>query len=393
MTRRKYPIGASATLEMLATDPHPLFHRLRAEEPVSWIDVYGGWLVTRRDLCVAAMRDAPAFTVDDPRFSTGRVIGPSMLSLDGAEHVRHRTPFVDPFRAAPVRSRFGDWVRRRAQDLTSQLLPRGSADLRAELAAPLSVDVMSHALQLRDVPVAELLSWYEAIVEAVDEVTVGGEVPDRGRGAFTALSEAVSASIDHSSLLSEVAASQTLSEREIVSNVAVLLFGGIVTAESTTASTLRYLLTDPDLFFGVLQRRDLVPAVVEEALRLEPAAGVVDRYATTDVDFGGARIRRGELVRISLTAAGRDPAVFDEPDTLDPHRHNASQHLAFAVGPHACIGIHLARLETAAAVNAVLDSMPDLEPGSAGLDDVSGLIFRAPATVAAVWTPSAASPG
>ena len=105
-----FPVGAAATLSELERDPHPLLHLLRASEPVSWLPVLDGWLVTRRDLALEVMRDAETFTVDDPRFSTGRVIGPSMLSLDGAEHARHREPFARPFRLDAVRARFTELV-------------------------------------------------------------------------------------------------------------------------------------------------------------------------------------------------------------------------------------------------------------------------------------------
>ena len=78
--------------EELERDPHPLLARLRESEPVSWLPVLDGWLVTRRDLALEVMRDAETYTVDDPRFSTGQVVGPSMLSLDGAEHDRPPQP-------------------------------------------------------------------------------------------------------------------------------------------------------------------------------------------------------------------------------------------------------------------------------------------------------------
>ena len=81
-----FPLGAAATLAELETDPHPLLARLRAAEPVSWVPALDGWLVTRRDLALQVMRDPDTFTVDDERFSTGRVVGPSMLSLDGEAH-------------------------------------------------------------------------------------------------------------------------------------------------------------------------------------------------------------------------------------------------------------------------------------------------------------------
>src|SRR5918996_2313982 len=104
------PLGAAVTLAELESDPHPVLARLREHEPVSWLPALDGWLVTRRDLALAVMRDTDTYTVDDPRFSTARVVGPSMLSLDGAAHRRHRAPFAPRFRLKAVRERFGDVV-------------------------------------------------------------------------------------------------------------------------------------------------------------------------------------------------------------------------------------------------------------------------------------------
>src|SRR5919204_1089372 len=104
--QRSFPIGASASLEELERDPHPLLSQLREHEPVSWLPALGGWLVTKRDLALRAMRDSATFTVDDPRFSTGQVAGPSMLTRDGAEHGRHRDPFARHFRLHDVQQRY-----------------------------------------------------------------------------------------------------------------------------------------------------------------------------------------------------------------------------------------------------------------------------------------------
>jgi cytochrome P450 len=92
-------------MDELDGELHPLLRRLREREPVSWLPALGGWLVTSRDLALRVLRDTRAFTVDDPRFSTARVVGPSMLSLDGAEHKRHRDPFAEAFRLAEVQAR------------------------------------------------------------------------------------------------------------------------------------------------------------------------------------------------------------------------------------------------------------------------------------------------
>jgi cytochrome P450 len=371
--------GDTPSLESFATDPHPLLHQLRDIGPISWAPSLDAWLVTSHQLCVEVMRDPDTFTVDDTRFSTRQVIGPNMLSLDGPEHRRHRDPFGEPFRTSRIRELEG-FTRDTAEELFAST--RGVCELRAEVAAPLAVAVMTRILGLAGVETEDVLRWYEDIVDAVHVVTTGGGVPAAGLSAFADLEKAVTRSTSSSDLLTTVEESGDLTPAEIASNVAVLLFGGIVTAESTTAIALRYLLSDPELKERVATDRELVRPFVEEVLRIEPSASAVDRYTTRDVTIGAAAIPKGDLVRVSLAAANRDPSVFADPDRFDIDRTNHSQSLTFARGPHACLGAHLARLETAVAVETFLDHPAVWRAGE--LDDITGLVFRVPETVMAV---------
>ncbi|HUG32734.1 MAG TPA: cytochrome P450 [Acidimicrobiia bacterium] len=373
----------------LTEDPHPLLHRLRTEHPVAWVDSLDAWLITSHHLSVEVMLDPDTFTVDDPRFSTQRVIGPSMLSLDGLDHRRHRDPFAGPFRAARIRD-LRDRIRDRADELISKVVSVGDGDLRAGVAAPLAVDVMADILDLENVAVGDVLDWYREIVDAVHAVTAGEEVPSSGISAFRQLSEAVRASLSSSSLLTSVDRAGDLSAEEIVSNVAVLLFGGIVTSESSTAVAYRYLLENPEHHNLLRQDRALVGPFVEETFRLEPTAAAVDRYATRDVTLAGSDISVGDLVRVSISGANRDPAVFSDPDTLRLHRDHSGKSLTFARGPHACLGIHLARLETVSAVEALLDH--PLPAVSGALAPVTGLVFRVPDTLRVVWRETGDAP-
>jgi cytochrome P450 len=163
-----------------------------------------------------------------------------------------------------------------------------------------------------------------------------------------------------------------------------MMFGGIETSEGMTTSLFWHLLSHPDQLDAVRDDRALITNAIEESLRLEPAAGRVDRYATDDVAIGGATIRRGDLVIVSLTAGNRDPAVYPDPDAFDVRRENARTHLAFAQGPHACIGLHLARLETHAALEAALDAWPGLRLTD-GSTPPSGVVFRKPRTLNVRW--------
>jgi cytochrome P450 len=376
-------LGAAITLDQLDQDPHPVLARLREREPVAWVPVLDGWLVTSRDLCIEVMRDAVTYTVDDPRFSTAQVVGPSMLSLDGDEHRRHRDPFAASLRPAAVRERFEQRVGAIARELVAEHAARGAAEVRRDLAGPLAVRVVAAALDLLDVDPATVLGWYDEIVAAVDRVSTGGQVGDRGRDAYAALDRHVSATIAQGEgVLADATA--TLRPPEIVSNAAVMMFGGIETSEGMTTTAFWHLLSTPGAMAAVRDDRSLLANAVEESLRLEPAAGRVDRYATRTVVLGGATIVEGDLVIVSLTAANRDPAAFPDPDRFDPGRPEARTHLAFAQGPHACVGLHLARLETRLALEAALDGWPDLRLAD-GATPPTGVIFRKPRSLPVSW--------
>jgi cytochrome P450 len=376
------------TLAELAEDPHPHLAELRAQAPVVWLPALGGWMVTGRGLAVEVMRDAAVFTVDDPRFTTARVVGASMLSLDGAEHVRHREPFVEPFRPRAVDASFGDTVRREADRLLDGLLPDGGAELRRDFAGPLAAVVMAEVLGLTDVPVPAILSWYDAIVQAVDRLTHGDGAGTDGPAAYAALREAVAGTLDAGSaesLLVRAAADGRLGLPELASNAAVLLFGGIETTEAMIANALLHILAAPGTAARLLAEPDLLDNAIEESLRLEPGAAVVDRYATRDTDLAGVRIHAGDLVTVSLAGANRDPAVFPAPDRFDIHRPNARLQLAFAHGPHYCVGAHLARLEARTALRACFERLPGLRLDDRQPSAPRGLVFRKPPTLAVCW--------
>jgi cytochrome P450 len=394
-----FPIGATATIGELDRDPHPLLARLRAGEPVSWLPALDGWLVTRRDLALGVLRDAATFTVDDPRFSTAQVIGPSMLSLDGAAHARHRDPFARAFRPAATRARFTAFVAAEVDRLVGALAPRGTAEIRGEVAGPLAVAVIAHALGLREADPATVRSWYEAFVAAISDITAGQtgrtDRPRRtGRAherAYARLRASVEAAIDDAeadkdaepSLLA--AAGRELPAADVVANAAVLMFGGIDTTEGMITNAVLHLLGHPGQLALVLAEPALVANAIEESLRLEPSASVLDRYATRDIELGGAPIRAGDLVRVSLAGANRDPAAFPDPDRYDVRRAGLGGQLAFAHGPHFCFGAPLARLETHAVLSALLERLPGLGLDPARRHPPRGLVFRKPAALHVRW--------
>ena len=384
-----FPIGAAAGLDQLESDPHPLLARLRAHEPVSWLPALEGWLVTRRDLALRAMRDPATFTVDDPRFSTGRVVGPSMLTLDGDVHGRHRGPFARPFRLDAVRKRFTPPVAVEVDRLIDAFEPHGRAELRRSLAGPLAATVVGHALGIEGQSAATILGRYDAIVDSVTGVASGRPVTPAGEEAFAALRASLEPMLgrdpDSSLLAAAAGGAAGLTRAEVVSNAAVLLFGGVETTEGMITNAVFHLLTDREQLALVDGDRRLLENAIEESLRLEPAAAVIDRYATRDVRLRDASIRRGELVTISIAGANRDPDHFPDPDRFDVRRPNARRNVAFAGGPHVCIGMHLARLEARTAIGRLLDRLPQLRLDPERPAVPRGLVFRKPPALHVLW--------
>jgi cytochrome P450 len=370
------------TVADLERDPHALLARIR---PVGWVEALGGWVVSSRELAMQVMRDPETFTVDDPRFSTAQVVGPSMLSLDAAEHAEHRAPFEHPFGLAQTRARFTAFVEEETDRLISAIESLGAADLRRTVAGPLSVAVVAYSLGLPQTEAATVLQWYEKISASVSGVSAGQPLTAEGAEAFALLHKHVAGSIDHADSLIAEAAHAGLGTDEVVANAAVLMFGGIETTEGMITNALWHLLTNTSQLALVLADPSLIPNAIEESLRLEPAAAVVDRYATRDVSLAGSLIRRGDFVTVSLAGANRDPEVFPSPDEFDVRRSNARRHLAFASGPHICLGMHLARLEAVTALTALLQRLPDLrlEPTS---PPPRGLVFRKPTAVNVSWS-------
>jgi cytochrome P450 len=367
------------TLDELRGNPHPHLARLRASAPVAWVDALGGWLVTSRDAALAVLHDHVTFTVDDERFSTARVVGPSMLSTDGAAHDRHRRPFVAPYRPRRVTGDLGPFVDAEVSRLVDRL--GATADLRVELAGPLAAATVAATLGLhgRDpAVVSRLLGWYREIVASVSGIAEGAPPSAAGAAAMRALGVALA---PHMSTHGG-----TLTPEEAVANAAVIMFGGIETTEGMILNALWFVLRDATVRERLLADPRLVDAAVEESLRLEPAAAVVDRYATRDVTLAGASITAGDLVTVSLAGANRDPAVFAEPDRFDLDRPDRKRHLAFATGPHVCLGMDLARLEARVVVRTLLARHPEVRL-ERGAPPPGGLVFRKPPTMPVTLAP------
>jgi cytochrome P450 len=152
-----------------------------------------------------------------------------------------------------------------------------------------------------------------------------------------------------------------LSKPELVSLVAALLVGGSETTVHLIAFMVRNLLERPEVVAEIEADPELMKGVVEEVLRFDNFGkfGTM-RYATEDVEIGGVRVAKGEMVILFFSAALHDETVYPDPERFDPRR-DATGNLNFGSGAHYCLGANLARMEGQVAVSSLFRRFPGLK--------------------------------
>jgi cytochrome P450 len=387
----RFPVGATIAFEdLIDHDRLGALDALRAAEPVSWVPALGGWLVTSWELARSVLGRRDEFSVWAEPNLVRASLGVMMLTSQGASHARQRAPFDAPFRMRAVRERFERPIADRVGGLLDTIAPAGHCELAHDFAGPFAVGVAGDVLGLGLDDVALLMRFYEAFAGAM--VYDGDPEPQRraddARAELDAILHAelarVRAAPDDSVTSAVANTPGDLTDEEIVAQLRVVLFGAIETIESLVLNTTWMLLEHPDQLALVRADPALVPNAIEEAMRLVTPVAFIERWTTTDgTELGEVVLGRGEFVGVSSLAASRDPAVFDDPVRFDVRRENARRHLSFSYGEHHCLGFHLARLQGAVAIGALLDRLPGLRIVDAAAP--GGFAFRKVPRLELAW--------
>ena len=207
-----------------------------------------------------------------------------------------------------------------------------------------------------------------AASESLREYFAGVVARRRARPAEDVISDLVTAEVD----------GEKLTDEAIYSFLRLLLPAGAETTYRSSGNLLFLLLTHPDQLEAVRADRSLLPQAIEEGLRYEPPLLTINRTTTCEVELAGVTLGPGESITPHIGSANHDETRWENPETFDINRPPVP-HIAFAHGPHMCLGMHLARLETRVLVNRVLDRLPDLalDPGDHD-PHIQGDVFRSP---------------
>jgi aspartate racemase len=367
--------------EVLA-NPYPLFHRLRAEDPVHWDPFLHAWVVTRYPdvlevlLNFSADRTPTPAQLDEMGLSSlspiARVMVKQMLFLDAPAHTRLRGLSSKAFTPARVEE-----LRGHIQDIVNHLLDgiqaKGDMDVIADLAEPLPAIVTAEMLGVPTRDHVKLKLWsadfaemlgnfqhnperYPTVLKAVANLT------EYFQKAIREQRETPREGLIHSLLTAEIDGDR-LTEEEVIANCIVTMVGGQETTTNLIGNGLLTLLRNPAEMERLRNDSSLIPSAVEEMLRYESPSQHTARMCPSDREMGGKLIQKRQAVIAVMAAANRDPERFPEPDQFDITRKD-NRHLAFGYAAHFCFGAPLARVEGQVVFEALLRRLGDirLEP-------------------------------
>jgi cytochrome P450 len=378
-------------------DPNPLFHELRASGPVhpgtvhDLIGYPGDWVfhglpsegpsysVFSYEACEAAFRNEAVFSSAPPAAEEGVSVFSSMFTMGGMQHRRYRSLVQPSFVPSRMQWWLDNWVEGTVNGLIDGFIADGRAELNVDFCAAIPVLTITgsfgvsveEALEMRSV----LANPRAAVEKLAPIVAARREEPQDDL-----ISVLVQAEIKD-----EDGTSHRLSDPEIFSFAILLLFAGSGTTWKQMGITLGTLLKRPDLLDAIRQDRSLLRGAIEESVRWMPTDPMFSRWVTEDTDLHGVRIPTGATVHLCVGAANRDPARWERPDEYDISRPIIPT-LGFGSGPHVCLGMHVARTEITAGVNALLDRLPGLrlDPDAEPPREI-GLYERGMTAIPVIW--------
>lgn len=345
-------------------NPYPVYERIRRQGLL--VRVREGWITTDHALCSSILRDR--------RFGVHALDPPpppeefplSVLQVNPPDHTRLRK-VVAPAFAARKMVQYQARIEQVVDELIDTLQGR-PFDLVSDFASPLPIAVISDLLGIpadRTGDFAKFGATIAAGLDGVRSLKQAREFEQANRSLEALLGEVLEMRRrepldDVISAVVEAEADERIRPSEVTSLCVLLVVAGFETSVNMIANGVTALLAHPEQWRALGADPSLAGQVTEEVLRYDPPVQRTTRVPLEDLELAGQRIRKGETIVLMLGGAGRDPAVFTDPNTFDIYRPNASEHLAFAAGIHFCLGHAVARLEGQLALAALAARMPGL---------------------------------
>jgi cytochrome P450 len=384
-------------------DPWPSLAEKRRDAPVSkgltmpadalpeGFDVEPGWIAYRYDDCSRVLRDAKTFTSTAYDSSIGMVMGHMILGMDDPEHREHRNLVAHAFREKSLARWEPEFIRPIVDELIDRFAADGEAELVRQMTFEFPVRVIARLLGLPEEDFEQFQRWSVELIGLVADIERGLAASESLREYFAGVvaeRRAAPAEDVISDLVTAEVDGEQLTDEAIYSFLRLLLPAGAETTYRSSGNLLYLLLTHPEQLEAVRADRSLLPQAIEEGLRCEPPLLTINRTTTCEVELAGVTLGPGESITPHIGSANHDETRWDDPEAFDIFRPPVP-HIAFAHGPHMCLGMHLARLETRVLVNQVLDRLPGVALDAGDSDPhIQGDVFRSPTALPVTFTPA-----
>lgn len=377
---------------VLMEDPYPVYAAMRQSCPVAHSERQGGfWAVSRhKELCEVALdpQTYSSFGIAIPPVGQGDIVI-IPVETDPPDHSRYRkllNPTFSPERVATLEP----FVRDVCSGLIDSFIDRGHCDLAAELAKPLPEIVMVRILGVPEKDTEMAADWVRRCFELYGHDPEGAM--QSGQELYLYFAELMEELREHpaenflTSLMDTEVDGERLTDFELLGICFQLLLAGIETTYSTIGASLWYLGRHPEERARLVEDSSLVPAAVEELLRYLAQVSVA-RTVTRDATLGGQQLREGDKLLLLFPSANRDEDGFPDAGRFVVDRR-PNRHLAFGVGIHRCLGMHLARMELRVALEEVLRRLPDYRISDEGSIRWSTGHVRGVRSLPVVFTPA-----
>lgn len=309
------------------------------------------------------LQDAATFSNEGYATSMLVIFGPTISTMDPPEHSGYRRIFQKAFLPQTVAQWSESLVVPVISGLIDKFMARGKADLVEDFTKRYPFEIIYRQLDLPPGhgPIFQRLSIGQNLM--ISDMPHAQEAARKLEAYFTVMVKERRAS-PRDDLVSALCTAEVDGER-LPEPVAIAFLKQLILAAGDTtfrgtSNLLTGLLTHPEQFAAVKEDRSLIPSAIDEALRWEPPVAASTRQATRDAEIAGVPIPKGSRVDVVIASANRDETRFSHPERFDIFRDKATRHVSFAVGPHICLGQHLARLEMTRALTALMDRLPNL---------------------------------
>lgn len=375
-------------LAAFAADPYPDLARMRAEAPIAYVPELGATLITRRDDIHTQEKRIEVFSSDQPDGLMVRLMGQNMMRKDGAAHAAERRIVFPALSPRTVRDHWAARFRTACAAVLDDLAPRGTADLVADFAIPVSGAALC--------TITGLEAMTPRRMDAVSQAMIDGCANYAGDPAVEARCHAATAEIDahiadrmntlarlpDMSVLS-VQMQAGLELESIRANVKLVISGGQNEPRDAIAGTAWALLAHPSAQDLLRAGRATWAQAFDEYTRWIAPIGMSPRRIARLDTVQGVTFEPEDRVFLMFSSANRDEAYFDGPDEYDILRDTGPA-LTFGAGPHFCLGAPAARcLITEVALPMLFDRLPGLE--LTGPAPFHGWAFRGPLSVPVRW--------